>query len=717
MVAATLERRPPGVYPKFDPATSIDWARLESEIDWDVVPFSMGPTWDRRPDWPDECRDKMGYILPELTLGWQVLDWIRENLLAEETDENDNPLPFDLTDEQKRFILWFYAIDETGRFLYREVVLQRLKGHGKDPLAAVIAAVEFVGPCRFGGWAKKDNPKVGGKVVRVRQGEPVAKPHPRAWIQVAAVSLEQTKNTMKIFNGLFTPECIAEHGIDMGKEKIYAYGGQKAIEAVTSSPKALEGNRPTLVIKNETHHWQANNEGIAMAEAIERNATKSKGGAARTLSITNAYEPSIDSVARQERESYEAQAAGEAIQTGMLYDTLEAPRDARLRPAFPDEQEGAERKGIEPIPLEVKERITRLYIRRVLEAVRGGAWWLDIPGLTNSILSPKSKTSLSRRFWYNQIVANEDAWVHPAAVEASIHPQVRDLRKQVTDPKLLLEAGWQIVGPQEPVVAFFDGSKSDDSTALVGCRLSDGYCFLIGIWSKPKNLQKGTTWLAPRGAVNNRVDQMFTRFNVVAFWGDPSHAKDAEGQEDESSYWMPSFDRWMRTYKERLDPKHWPVKSGLSKHAINFDMTGSDKMKAFIDGAEQCVEDFETLNDIEEFAPTFQIDGHPVLVQHLKNAIKHFDPRGWGTSLMKDQKDSPRKIDAAVCLVGARMLRRIVLNLEEEEEDDTPGEIWGDWDLPDEETRKAAQEWDRLTKLNTAPRGPRITPGSTVVIG
>jgi hypothetical protein len=667
-MTATLPEavRPPGVYPRFSEDLT-DWEKWEAEIDWDVVPFSMGPTWSKDPTW-DGPRDPQGYILPKLTLGWQILAWIALNLLADETDENDQPLPFDLTDEQKRFILWFYAIDEDGRFAYREVVLQRLKGHGKDPLASVIAGVEFVGPCRFAGWAAKDMPEIG-----VARGEPVAKPHPRAWVQIAAVSLKQTQNTMKLFNGLFTPECIAKHGIDIGKESIYAYGGKKAIEAVTSSPKALEGNRPTLVIKNETHHWMANNEGFAMAQAIERNATKSKGGAARTLSITNAYEPSLESVARQEREAYEAQLDRGLPMTGALYDTLEAPKEARLRPLWPEEMKGAAERGIDPLPMDVKERITRLYIRRVLEAVRGGAWWLDIKGLTDSILSPKSKPSTSRRFWYNQVAANEDAWVHPDAVDAAISRAVEQLRMGLHEPMLIVEAGWQPVGREEPIVAFFDGSKTDDSTAIVGCRASDGYCFLIGVWQKPKG-ERGETWMAPRASVDRRVDKMFERFNVVAFWGDPSHAKDDE--EDESSYWMPMLDKWMQKYKDRLDPKHWPVKSGLSKHAINWDMTSADRTKAFIAAAEQTVEDFETLNDIEEFEPTFRIDGHPVLVQHLKNAIKHMDPRGWGESLSKEQKDSPRKIDAAVCLVGARMLRRFVLNLAEEEEEEKPGEIW-----------------------------------------
>ena len=663
-----VDKQAPGVYPLFDESIT-DWALHEDQIDWCVIPFSMGPTWDRRPDWPDDLRDPDGYILPEFTLGYQAIDWVHKNCLADEVDENDQPLPFRLTAEQARFILWMYAVDEDGRFLYREIVLQRLKGHGKDPLAVIIAAIEFVGPCRFKGWAARDMPEYG-----ILRGDPVGKPHPRSWIQVAAVSLSQTQNTMQLFRGLFTAECIAEHGIDIGKEVIYAYGGKKQIQAVTSSPRALEGNRPTLVIVNEPHQWIKTNDGIAMYDAIERNATKAKGGAARTLAITNAYEPSEESVGRALREAYDTQTAAGWKQDTM-YDTLEAPKDARLRPPFPDEHKDAERRGIEPIDADVKERLTKKYIGRILEAVRGGAWWLDIPNLTSSILNPKNKASRSRRFWYNQITASEDAWVHPDAVALAIDPDVRALRRGLSEPSLILEAGWQPVSKNDPIVAFFDGSKSDDSTAIVGCRLSDGYCFLIGVWAKPK-LEKGKTWLAPRTAVDRRVKQMFERFTVVAFWGDPSHAKDNEGQENESSYWMPFLDKWMREYKHLLDPKHWPVKTGLRSHAINWDMSSSDRTKVFISAAEQTVEDFENLNDIEEFEPTFAFDGHPVLVQHLKNAINHYDPRGWGTSLAKEQKDSPRKIDAAVCLVGARMLRRIVLNGHEEEEVDKPGEIW-----------------------------------------
>lgn len=33
------------------------------------------------------------------------------------------------------------------------------------------------------------------------------------------------------------------------------YRGARRIEAVTSSPRALEGGRPTFTVANETQHW------------------------------------------------------------------------------------------------------------------------------------------------------------------------------------------------------------------------------------------------------------------------------------------------------------------------------------------------------------------------------------------------------------------------------------------------------------------------------
>jgi hypothetical protein len=630
--------------------------------DWEIVPLTLGPTWDKDPTW-DGPRDPEGYILPHLTLGWQVIAWGEANLLSDETDEYDKPLPFKLTNEQLRFVLWFYAIDETGRFLYREVVLQRLKGHGKDPLAAFIIAVEFVGPCRWAGWTTQDLPAFG-----LEHGDPYAKPHPRSWIQLAAVAKDQNKNTFTILAGIFTEECKAEHSIDIGKEIIYAYHGVKRIEAVTSSPRALEGNRPTLVVGNEPHQWLSNNEGHAMADAIERNATKAKGGAARQLFITNAFNRSEDSVGQRLRDAFDDTENSARRQT-MMYDSLEAPRAAKLVPPnLP--------KDATP---EEKVRLTERYLTKVLEVVRGDSVWLHLPDLVSSIMNPRNPVSRSLRFWFNSVATAEDAWLDPVAIEAAIDPMAVEARRNQESQRAILEAGWLVL-PDEPVALFLDASKSDDSTALIGIRLRDGYIFTVGVWQKPKG-KRGESWLAPREAVTSQLIRAFTRFNVIAFWGDPSHTKD---DLDDTAYWGPTFDHWMQIFKvddpdgrwKALDPKFWPVKSGLRTHAVKFDMSAPQNQLMFIRAAMEFTAEMEHLNDIEEFEPTFKIDGHPALVQHMLNAIRYPHPAG-GVSLMKENRESAKKIDLAVSAVGARMMRGIVLNLTPEEEAAPDNTIWG----------------------------------------
>ena len=64
-------------------------------------------------------------MLPEWTLGWQIIVWIQDNLIAPGGEG-----PFMLTNEQRRLVLWWYAIKADGTFVYRGGVLQRLKGWG-----------------------------------------------------------------------------------------------------------------------------------------------------------------------------------------------------------------------------------------------------------------------------------------------------------------------------------------------------------------------------------------------------------------------------------------------------------------------------------------------------------------------------------------------------------------------------------------------------------
>ncbi|MFJ1932630.1 hypothetical protein ACIOGZ_08120 [Kitasatospora sp. NPDC088160] len=96
-----------------------------------------------------------------------------------------------------------------------------------------MSLVEFVGPSRFSHWDE--------------HGAPVGAPHPQAWVQVAAVSRDQTRNTMTLMPSLMSDRLIETYGIKAGAELIRANGGKQRLEAVTSSYRALEGARSLVV--------------------------------------------------------------------------------------------------------------------------------------------------------------------------------------------------------------------------------------------------------------------------------------------------------------------------------------------------------------------------------------------------------------------------------------------------------------------------------------
>ncbi|MBQ1166013.1 terminase, partial [Streptomyces sp. A73] len=71
---------------------------------------------------------------------------------------------------------------------------------------------------------------------------------------------------------------------------------------------------------------------------------------------------------------------------------------------------------------------------------------------------------------------------------------------------------------RDELVLFFDGSKSDDATGLVGCRLSDGLVQTFGVWQKPPNGPDDTPWRVPREQVDGVVDRVFAEYRPVAFF-------------------------------------------------------------------------------------------------------------------------------------------------------------------------------------------------------
>jgi len=551
-------------------------------LQWE--PVKIGPVWQYDNGWK----------LPAATLGWRNLAWAGLNLSAPKGG------PWTYTLEQARFILWHDALDpETGEFAYPLQVLQRLKGHGKDPLAVAASTTHICSEdAMFAEW---------------RGDVPVGQQIPSPYVQIVGVAQDQIKrNTMTLFPSLIPPETRAKYSIQPGKLDVWARGDIAHIEASTSSVLAIEGPRPTLVIRNETQNWNSSNGGFDLAGAIEGNLAKSADGLARQLDICNAYRPGEDSVGRRAREAYNATVGvrcqvhaeaedwppcldcqpPKAMDFGQLYDSLEAPPEAPLT--------------VEDAPA-------------VVEAIRGDSTWLNLKRILNSIKNPENPASESRRKWYNQITAAEDAWADPRDIDRAARPDT--------------------LAEGDAVVMFGDGSKSDDATGLVAVRLSDGLAQVLHV-QQPKKGQ-----IVDRAAVDHAVVTAMARYKVRAFWFDPSHAKDDDAEGD-NRFWWPLVDEWSTRYGRRF--KVWPVKSGNRKHAVAFDMALETNQKLFVEACEQTLGEFTEGNVIFSDSMTLR--------EHLKNAKAA--PGKHGVSMRKEHRESRHKIDLAVCLVGARMLWR-----------------------------------------------------------
>lgn len=508
----------------------------------------LGPTWARKPDG--------SWLLPEKTLGWEVAAWCTDYLLG-----NDGK-PWRFTSEQLRFVLWWYAVDDEGRFIYRTGVLQRLKGWGKDPLLAVLCMVEFVGPSRFSHWDEN--------------GEPVGKSHPQAWVQVAAVSRDQTRNTMTLFPSLISKRCEQEYGIKAGAELIRANRGRQRLEAVTSSFRALEGGRATFIVLNETHHWIRGNNGDKMYETIDGNATKMDS---RYLAITNAYLPGEDSVAERMREAYEKIVEGRAAEIGFLYDSVEAHPKTPLTPEA---------------------------LRIVLPIIRGDATWLNVDTIIKSVMNLTIAPARSRRMYLNQVTADEDALYSKAE----------------WDP---LEIEGALLKARDEIVLGFDGGKTDDSTALVAIRVSDGVAFVLGLWERPHNWPTGKDapqWLVPREEVNSAVHDAFRVYDVKAFYADVA-------------LWESYVSEWGATYGEKLavkasqsSPVGWDMRSSLQRSTRAHERL----MQTILDGK-------------------LRHDGDLSLRRHVFNARRRVN--NYGVSFGKESAESSRKVDLYAALMLA----------------------------------------------------------------
>lgn len=406
--------------------------------------------------------------LPKRSLGYDILDWGHSFLAQPDGAYKGDTWTY--TKEQARFILWFYAVDAHGRFLYRRALLARPKGWGKSPLLAAISCSELLGPVQFDGFDA--------------HGNPVGRPSYSPLIQLAAVSEAQTDNTMSL-----VIEMLAEgyandyYALDIGKSRILVPGGK--LEPVTAQAKSREGQRPTFAVLDETHLWIPSNGGDKLAATIRRNLGKING---RSVETTNAYLPGEESVAEDSQEYWESIQRGDVKNPGLMYDFRQADPKTPYTP-------GPER---------------RVALAKVYgDAAKENGGWVDLDRIEQEMDDPATKEADGRRFYFNQITQGSLQWIDPVKWEACWDQHLRPLDRS------------------DAITLGFDGGIRDDSTALVACRIEDGGIFPIHVWEKPDGSKD---WEVDFVSVDLFVRNMLEEYNVIRMNCDPAYWQDIVGR-------------------------------------------------------------------------------------------------------------------------------------------------------------------------------------------
>ncbi|WP_313546441.1 terminase [Corynebacterium sp.] len=437
-------------------------------------------------------------------------------------------------------------------------------------------------------------------------GQPIGVPHRMSKVGIAANSKDQAKETLEVAGQMISPQLKAKLGIDAGMTRILIPKTGSKFEVMTSSEKSGEGKPFTAAILNETHHMTPSNGGSKTAEVVRRNIAKSPENIrARVYEYTNAHEQGSESVAEKSYEEWQAQLSRKQEVT-LLYDSIEY--DPNLNIAYEEDLMEGIRQAYSDAPWQRPERMFKA--------------------------ATDSRTSRSEviRYYLNGLGTAEEAWVAPGAFDARARPDL-------------------IVEEKERIAMFLDCSKSTDATTLSASRISDGHVISLGGWRKPKGA-KGEDWLAPREVVDAVVREAFDFYEPVWFGVDPSPATD---DETEALYWREYIDQWHRDFNKKL--KVWAT-PGAGGHSVMFDMRMSqsgavERNRKFTEAA------MKTALDIEK-EQTLTHDGDPMLRAHVHNARRR--PNQWGVSVGKINRSSPKLVDYAVTMIGARMGRDIVLN-------------------------------------------------------
>jgi hypothetical protein len=492
------------------------------------------------------------------SVGYVLVDWINEYTCHGPGDVQGDPMDIgpDTDWEWFDFLIEAYRIDPvTGRRVYDEAVLSRPKGRAKSELAGLIGTAEAFAEVRFDGWNA--------------DGQPVSRPVRSPFLKCLATEESQAGNTFEniaFIAGDWGPDMFPEvYGGVRGVRQYQSassiwlpHGGE--IRACTSGSASKDGGKETWVCADESHLYVLR-ELKSMYGTVSRNLGKRKIAQPWLMQTTTMYRLGEQSIAEE---------------------TLSAWRKGEL-PAtvYVDHREAKGRVDHETLADPV-------YTKRQLIQVYGpAAEWHDMDLKYRQMRDPRicADDAEAARYYLNRGMPSADAWIAKDIVE-------RQRRIEV-------------VGAGEEIALGFDGSLNDDSTVLIGARMSDGFLFPVGIWERPPG-REGIGWEVPRSEVNDAVREAFGLYKVTRLYADPHE-------------WRSEIDEWAKEH-------------GLER-VLKWETRRDVQMAAALDRLY-----------VDLFEGTLWHSGDGRFEEHFFNA--YAVKRGKLRLVRKEKDQSPRKIDS-----------------------------------------------------------------------
>jgi hypothetical protein len=514
------------------------------------------------------------------TLGWQVIDWVQAYLVHGPGDVQGQAIEID--DEEAVHICWLYRIwpkdhPLAGRRLIHRGVYSRPKGRRKSELAGMLVCVEALGPVRFDGWDPN--------------GDPVGRPVTYPFIRCLATEEEQAGNTYdNVFYMLQEGRVAAEYALDVGLTRTFIKepGGGEIVPS-TSASASKDGGKESFAVADETHLYILS-QLHQMYRTVARNTGKRKEAQPWMFDTTTAYQPGEHSIAELAAERYADLEPEElAVKKGVVYDH----RQGAVPKRFGDD---------------------RSLIKAMREGYGPAAEWTDFGVKVRIIRDAEDPEAEGYRYYLNIPRKSASSWLSPDEIRAALRPE------SIVEQDTMIGMG-------------FDGSETDDHTALWGCT-RDGLLFPIGIWTPSGD---SIDW---HDEVNEAVDWAMDYFKVLNFKCDPA-------------WWIEEVARWAAKHGRDRVEEMWTGGRSETKFAI--------ACGACRTGIRQ---GSTTIDPIPLRTEPQTRDGKPLAVWHFENArtrkvrIRIEDePTEDAYTVRKEKRGSPLKIDSVPASVLARRAR------------------------------------------------------------